>query len=70
MSVFIVRTFIRLREMVQKNDKLSRKVEQLERRVSDHDQILIDLVREIRKIVDAPDSKAHKRSIGFIVADE
>ena len=56
--------------MVQKNDKLSRKVEQLENRVSDHDQILIDLVREIRKIVDAPDAKPDKRSIGFIVTDD
>jgi len=70
MSVFIVRTFIRLREMVQKNDKLSRKVEQLEKRVSDHDHILIDLVREIRKIVDAPDPKPNRRAIGFIVPDE
>ncbi len=70
MSVFIVRTFIRLREMVQKNDKLSRKVEQLEKRVSDHDHILFNLVREIRKLVDAPDPKPNKRSIGFIVPGE
>ena len=70
MSVFIVRTFIRLREMVMKNDKLSRKVEQLEKRVNDHDHILFDLVREIRKLVEAPDPKPRKRSIGFIVPDE
>ncbi|MCP4717362.1 MAG: ORF6N domain-containing protein [Deltaproteobacteria bacterium] len=57
MSVFIVRTFIRLREMVQKNNRLSRKVDQLEKRVSDHDDILINLVREIRKIIDTPNLK-------------
>ena len=34
MSVFIVRTFVRLREMVLKNETLSRKFAQLEKRVS------------------------------------
>jgi hypothetical protein len=34
MSVFIVRTFVRLREMALTNEKLSRKVSQLETRVS------------------------------------
>jgi hypothetical protein len=41
MSVFIVRTFIRLREMVLTNEKLARKVDQLEKRVSDDDEVLI-----------------------------
>ena len=54
MSVFIVRTFVRLREMALTNEKLSRKVSQLETRVSDHDEILIELVREIRKLIDTP----------------
>ncbi len=66
MSVFIVRTFVRLREMALTNEKLSRKVNQLEKRVSDHDEILIELVREIRKLIDAPKPKGKKHSIGFI----
>jgi hypothetical protein len=70
MSVFIVRAFVRLREMALTNEKLSRKVEQLERRVSDHDEILIELVQEIRKLVDAPKPKAKQRSIGFLVPDK
>jgi hypothetical protein len=57
MSVFIVRTFVRLREMALTNEKLSRKVDQLEKRVSDHDDILIELVREIRKLIDTPKPK-------------
>jgi hypothetical protein len=40
MSVFIVRTFVQLREMALTNEKLSRKFFQLEKRVSDHDEIL------------------------------
>jgi hypothetical protein len=70
MSVFIVRTFARLREMALTNEKLSRKVSQLETRVSDHDEILIELVREIRKLIDTPKPKGKTRSIGFIESDK
>jgi len=52
MSVYIVRAFIRLREIALTNDKLARKVEELEQRVSDHDEVLIDLVREIRQLIE------------------
>ena len=67
MSIFIVRAFVRLREMALTNEKLSRKIDQLEKRVSDHDEILIQLVREIRKLIDTPKPRGKKRSIGFIV---
>jgi len=66
MSVFIIRTFVRLREMVLTNERLARKVDQLERRVSDHDEMLIDLVREIRKLIDVRRPSGGKRPIGFI----
>ena len=70
MSVFIVRAFIRLREMVLANETLARKVDQLERRVTDHDEILIELIQEIRQLIDDPKSKNRKRSIGFISLDQ
>jgi len=66
MSVFIVRAFIRLREMVLTNEKLARKVDQLERRVSDHDEVLIDLVHEIRKLIETPKPTDQKKKLGFI----
>src|SRR4030043_383787 len=43
MSVFIVRAFVRLREMALTNEKLGRKVDQLEKRVSAHDEVLLKL---------------------------
>jgi len=70
MSVFIVRTFVRLREIALTNEKLARKVDQLERRVSDHDEVLIGLVRDIRKLTDIPKAKGKRRSIGFIGTDK
>ena len=70
MSVFIVRAFVRLREMVLTNEKLSRKFDQLEKRVSDHDEILIELIREIRKLIDTPKPNGQKKPIGFIVSEK
>jgi hypothetical protein len=69
MSVFIIRAFILLREMALTNEKLSRKVDQLENRVSDHDEILMELIKEIRKLIDTP-KPGDQRSIGFINSDK
>jgi hypothetical protein len=70
MSVYIVRTFVKLREMALTNEKLARKVDQLENRVTDHDELLIELVREIRKLIDTPKPKRKKRLVGFIISDK
>lgn len=67
MSVFIIRAFVRLRELALNNEKLAMKVEQLENRVSDHDEILIDLIKEIKKIIDTPKPRK-KNVVGFIMA--
>jgi hypothetical protein len=66
MSVFIIRAFVRLREMALKNEKLARNADQLEKRVSDHDEVLVGLVREIRRLIDTPKPKRKKHPIGFI----
>ena len=65
MSVFIIRAFVRLREMALTNEKLARKVDQLEHRVSDHDEILMELIKEIRKLV-AVLKSGKKKPIGFL----
>lgn len=70
MSVFIVRAFVRLRGMALANEKLGRKVDQLEKRVSDHDEVLIELVREIRGLIEPPELKGRKPKIGFIISDK
>ena len=70
MSVYIVRTFVRLRAMALTNEKLARKVDKLENRVGDHDELLIELVREIRKLIATPKTKDSKQSIGFIMSDK
>jgi hypothetical protein len=69
MSVFIIRAFVRLREMALKNEKLARKVNELEHRVSDHDEILIELIKEIRKLIETP-TPEKKGHIGFLKSNK
>ena len=69
MSVFIIRAFVRLREMAMKNEKLARKVNELEHRVSDHDEILLELIKEIQKLIETPKT-GKKGHIGFLKSNK
>ncbi|MCD4708351.1 MAG: ORF6N domain-containing protein [Candidatus Sabulitectum sp.] len=70
MSVFIVRTFVHLREMLLSNEKLSERVNQLEGCLIDHDEILIDLVYEIQKLIDTPKQNKEDGYIGFTIPEK
>jgi hypothetical protein len=68
MSLHVVRAFVRLREMVAANKELSKKLDELERRVSHHDETITSIVKAIRELATPPEPKP-KRRIGF-VSDE
>lgn len=63
MSVFVVRAFLRLRQLVASQAELARKLDELERRVSAHDSDLQQVVQAIRSLV-APPATPRPR-IGF-----
>jgi len=65
MSLHVVRAFVRLREMVSANKELSKKLDELERRVSHHDEAITNIVKAIRELAVPPEPKP-KRRIGFI----
>lgn len=67
MSVFVVRAFIRLREVARTHGDLAAKLDLLERRVSDHDGSNKDLLRAIRVLLEPP-AQPRKR-IGFRAGD-
>jgi hypothetical protein len=67
MSVFVVRAFVRLREMMIANHEMAAKLEELDRRVAGHDEAIRSLVRAIRQLM-APQEKP-RRSIGFRVEE-
>jgi len=67
-SVFVVRAFVRLRELATANRELSKKLDELERRVSHHDEAITNIVKAIRELAVPPEPKP-KRRIGFVSGD-
>ena len=64
MSVYVVRTFIKLREMITCNSKLTTKLDHLEQRIDKQDQILLDIVKAMQKLLQpSPPKKKHR--LGF-----
>jgi phage regulator Rha-like protein len=63
MSVFVVRAFVRLREMLATNQQLASKIDELEQRLDTHDASIQDLIEAIRELM-APEP-AIGRKIGF-----
>ena len=63
MSVFVVRAFVRMREMLVKNRQLAAKINELDRRLETHDTAIQDLIEAIKELM-APE-KMPKRKIGF-----
>lgn len=62
-SLLVVRTFVQLREMLATHKELALTLNALERRVSKHDETLVNLVEAIRALLNPASSR--KRSIGF-----
>jgi hypothetical protein len=63
-SVFIVRAFIKLRQFIAGQKELQRKISQIERRLTDHDEQIVELVDLIKQLLN-PKPPPHKRRIGF-----
>ena len=63
-SVFIVRAFVKVRQMVAGRKDLQRKIAQIERRLTDHDEQIIELVNLIKQLLN-PEPPPKKRRIGY-----
>jgi len=63
MSVFVVRAFVRLREMLATNRQLAVKVHELENRLDGHDGAIQDLIEAIKDLMTPADPP--RRKIGF-----
>lgn len=65
-SVYVVRAFIKLREMLGSHKKLALKLAELEKRIEANDEEITALFEAIRQLMEAP-AKSEKR-IGFFPA--
>ena len=76
MSVFVVRAFVKMREVLGQNKELAAKLAELEHtltaRLDDHEQAIVQILEEIKKLMEPPppilDPK--RREIGFHVGEE
>jgi hypothetical protein len=69
MSVYVVRAFVKLREVLASNRELAQKLDQLERKLQTHDQAIVGIFNTIRKLMAPPPSPPPPppkgRPIGF-----
>ena len=63
MSVFVVRAFVRLREMLAANQELASKIDELEQRLDTHDASIQELIEAIRELMEP--APASGGPIGF-----
>jgi phage regulator Rha-like protein len=63
MSVFVVRAFVRMREMLVKNRQLAAKINELDRRLETHDTAIQDLIDAIKELM-IPEEGSN-RKVGF-----
>jgi hypothetical protein len=62
-SLYVVRAFVHLRELLASNADLARKVAEIERKLKGHDETIAAILSAIRELMTAPAPKRH--GIGF-----
>jgi len=68
-SVFVVRAFVKLREMLSTHKELAHKLAELERKLQNHDESIPSLVVAIRQLMMPPEPELPKKRIGFLVEE-
>lgn len=68
-SVFIIRAFVRLREMIASHKALAEKFRELEKRLDGQDESIAEIVKAIQYLMQ-PDGPLKKKKIGFIQNEE
>jgi hypothetical protein len=63
MSLYVVRAFVRLRELLATNRILARKLDELESRLQTHDEAITGILRTLRELMSPPATE--RRGIGF-----
>lgn len=64
MSLYVVRAFVQLREMLASNKELAQRLDELERKLATHDQAITGILKTIRELMNPPPP------IGFVELEE
>ncbi len=68
-SLFVVRAFVKLREMLATHKELAHKLAELEKKLQNHDESIRSLVVAIRQLMTPSEPEPPKRRIGFVVEE-
>ena len=68
-SVYVVRAFVALRELLASSKELTAKLTELEHKVDSHDQAIAGLINAMRELMRSPETR-HKQPIGFVTSEE
>ena len=63
-NIQIMRTFVKLRELLSSHKNFARKLKELEDRVGVHDNRIIEIIAVIRQLMEPP--KKENKKIGFV----
>lgn len=64
MSVYVVRAFVRMRDELMTNAVILKRLEQIDRKLLEHDVVLRDLVEQLMPLLAGP-SESPSKEIGF-----
>ncbi|HEV8331670.1 MAG TPA: ORF6N domain-containing protein [Steroidobacteraceae bacterium] len=68
MSIYVVRAFVQLRNVLASNKELAQKLADLERRVDSHDSAIVGILKTVRELMNLPEKES--RPIGFVPLEE
>ena len=63
-SIFVVRAFVKLRQLLAPYKEIMKKLQQLEKKLQTHDKQIIEVVKAIRLLMPPPETKP-KQPFGF-----
>ncbi len=67
-SIYVVRAFIKLRELLLNHKELSIKLRELESKVESHDEQITAIIKAINQLLTPPETP--KRKIGFLIEEK
>lgn len=69
-SIFVVQAFVKLRQFALNHQEILKKLADLERNVSAHDDAIMQIVTALRQLMTSPKDEKPKRRIGFHAAND
>jgi hypothetical protein len=68
-SIYVVRAFVRLRQVLASHKELAGKLAELERKLATHDEQILAIINAIRQLA-TPPKPSKRRRIGFQAGNE